>query len=382
MTRTVLACIVTSTFAALLAIALTKSPTDRLVTAQEPPVRAAEPLARAAAPAFLLPDERNNIAIYQRTNRSVVNITTQSARADAFFMMEVPTTGAGSGSVLDKRGHILTNYHVIAGAREISVTLHDGNTYDAGLVGQDPVNDIAVLRIEAPADSLFPVPRGELTELKVGQNVYAIGNPFGLERTMTVGIISSLNRTMLSPNNRTMKAIIQIDAALNSGNSGGPLFDSRGLLIGMNTAIANPSRTGENTGIGFAIPAATIDRVVPELIEHGRVIRAEIGITRVYQTDDGLQIASTSPGGPAERAGLQGFRIVRTQRRDGPFVYEQRRIDRSQADLIVAVDGQPVKSAEDLLTIVESKKPGAKIAVTVIREDRRVNIPVTLAAEE
>ena len=323
--------------------------------------------------------ERVNIAVYDNVNRSVVNITTLIVRPDMFLMLE-PSEGAGSGSVLDQEGHILTNFHVIEGAKQVKVTLFNGETYDAKLVGADPVYDIAVLRIDAPRESLFPVEFGESSILRVGQHVYAIGNPFGLERTMTTGIISSLNRSLPSRSGRTMKSIIQIDAALNRGNSGGPLLDSRGRLIGMNTAIA--SRSGENTGVGFAIPVNTISRVVPQLIQNGRVIRPDLGITRVLQTDQGLVIATITPGGPAERSGLRGFRIIKNQRRFGPFVSEEVQIDRDYADLIVAIDGQPVKSADDLLSAIERHQPGEEAVVTVLREGRQVNVGVVLGAEE
>lgn len=323
--------------------------------------------------------ERVNIAVYDHVNRSVVNITTLIVRPDMFLMLE-PSEGAGSGSVLDQAGHILTNFHVIEGAKQVQVTLFNGETYDAKLVGADPVYDIAVLRIDAPRESLFPVELGESSILRVGQHVYAIGNPFGLERTMTTGIISSLNRSLPSRNGRTMKSIIQIDAALNRGNSGGPLLDSRSCLIGMNTAIA--SHSGENTGVGFAIPVNTISRVVPQLIRNGRVIRPDLGITRVLQTDQGLVIATIIPGGPAERSGLRGFRIVKNQRRFGPFVSEEVQIDRDYADLILAVDGQPVNSADDLLSAIERHQPGEEAVVTVLREGRQVNVGVVLGAEE
>jgi S1-C subfamily serine protease len=323
--------------------------------------------------------ERVNVAVYDNVNRSVVNITTLIVRPDMFLMLE-PSEGAGSGSVLDQAGHILTNFHVIEGAKQVRVTLFDGQTYDAKLVGADPVYDIAVLRIDAPRESLFPVEFGESSILRVGQHVYAIGNPFGLERTMTTGIISSLNRSLPSRNGRTMKSIIQIDAALNRGNSGGPLLDSRGRLIGMNTAIA--SRSGENTGVGFAISVNTISRVVPQLLQNGRVIRPDLGITRVLQTDQGLVIATITPGGPAERSGLRGFRIIKNQRRFGPFVSEEVQIDRDYADLILAIDGQPVKSADDLLSAIERRQPGDEAVITVLREGRQVNVGVVLGAEE
>ena len=329
----------------------------------------------------LTPDERVNVNVYENVNRSVVNITTRVGRPDTFFFsLEPPSEGAGSGSVLDREGHILTNYHVIEGAQEIRVTLFNGETFEAGLMGADPVYDIAVLRIGAPSTDLYPVQFGNSSTLKVGQKVFAIGNPFGLERTMTVGIISSLNRSLPARNARMMKSIIQIDAALNQGNSGGPLLDSHGRLIGMNTAIA--SRTGENTGVGFAIPVNNIQRVVPQLIRDGRVIRPDIGITRVYQIEEGLVVATLAPGGPAEQAGLRGFRLVRQQRRRGPFIYEETQIDRSSADLIIAVDGQDVRTADDLLSAIESKRPGDQVLLTVIREGRETRVPVTLGSGE
>jgi S1-C subfamily serine protease len=325
------------------------------------------------------PEERTNIQVYERANRSVVHITTKSAQRELLFL-EVPAEGTGSGSILDQRGHLLTNYHVVEGASEIRVTLASGESFDAALIGHDPPNDMAVLKIDAPAELLVPIALGDSSRLRVGQIVYAIGNPFGLERTMTTGIISSLNRTLPTRAGRLMKSIIQIDAALNRGNSGGPLIDSRGRLIGMNTAIA--SSTGENTGVGFAIPVDTIKRVAAQLIENGKVIRPETGISRVLESEAGLVIATLSPGGPAEQAGLRGFRIVREQRRRGPFTYEQRRVDRSQADTVVAVDGQKVTTADSFLTLVERHRPGEQAVLTVLREGTLVDVPITLNAGE
>ena len=238
-------------------------------------------------------------------------------RSDGFFF-EVPAEGAGSGSVLDREGRILTNFHVVADARSVRVTLFDGSIRDANVVGVDPVNDVAVLKIDAPPELLYPVELGESSILRVGQNVYAIGNPFGLERTLTRGIVSSLDRSLPSRDGRTIKSVIQIDAALNRGNSGGPLMNSRGQQIGMNTAIA--SSTGENTGIGFAVPIGTIKRIVPQLITSGRVIRPYIGIAQVLQNDDGLLVHRVVPGSPAEQAGIQGFKLVKKTVRRGPFV--------------------------------------------------------------
>ena len=332
-------------------------------------------------PEGLTPEERVNITVYERVNRGVVNITTRTVRPDVFLLMEVvPEEGAGSGSVLDKEGHILTNHHVVAGAQRVQVTLFDGRSYPAVLIGDDAVNDIAVLKIEADPNTLFPIPLGESTDLRVGQKVYAVGNPFGLERTLTIGIVSSLNRTLPSRSGRTMKSIIQIDAALNRGNSGGPLISSQAQLIGMNTAIA--SATGQNTGIGFAIPANTIRRVVPQLLQHGRVIRPDIGISKVYPTERGLLIAVLNPEGPSARAGLRGFRVVRQQRRRGPFITTETSIDRSYADLIVAVDGEEIQSVDDLLSIVEQRRPGDRVTVTVIRQGRQTQAVVVLGESE
>ena len=324
-------------------------------------------------------EEKVNISVYENVNRGVVHITTRMARQDSFFFFESQAPeGAGSGSILDKKGHILTNFHVIEDAKSARVTLFNNESFPAQAVGADPDNDIAVLKIDAPPEMLFPIELGDSSSMRVGQKIFAIGNPFGLERTMTVGIVSSLNRQIPSRNRREMKSIIQIDAALNSGNSGGPLLDSRSQLVGMNTAILSPSGAGENTGVGFAIPEATIRRVMPQLIEHGRVIRPDIGIARLYRSEEGLVIATLVPGGPAERAGLQGFRRVRQRRRIGGFVFDETRWDYRSADLIVAVDGESVETADDLLTIIERKKPGEEVIVTVIRSDKRMEIPVEL----
>ena len=322
----------------------------------------------------LTPEERVNVAVYENCNRSVVNINTKIVTERLLF--EVPSEGAGSGLVLDRAGHILTNQHVIDEAKEINVTLYDGQTYPAALVGRDPQNDIAVLRIDAPAAVLFPVTLGDSTRLRVGQKVYAIGNPFGLERTLTLGIVSSLNRTLPSRTGRTIKSIIQIDAAINPGNSVGPLLDSQGRLIGLNTAIA--SKTGQSAGVGFAIPVNTVARVVPQLIERGQVIRPEVGIQRVYQTERGLIIAGLLEGGPAEQAGLRGPRLVKQQRRQGPFVTESSKLDMTTADMIVAVNGQRIKTADDFLSLVEVHPPGAEVDITVVREGRETNVRVRL----
>ncbi len=324
-------------------------------------------------------EERVNFNVYDSANRGVVHITTRSARTSAFLLFETPTEGAGSGSVLDREGHILTNNHVVRGAREIYVRLYNGEEYPAGVVGSDDLNDLAVIKIEAPEDFLHPISLGDSTQLRVGQKIHAIGNPFGLERTYTVGIVSSLNRQLPTADRRTMKSIVQIDAAINPGNSGGPLLNNQGEMVGVNVAIA--SKVGESSGVGFAIPVNTAKRVIPQLIENGRVIRPDIGITRVYKTEEGLLIATVAPEGPADKSGLRGFKLVKTRTQRGPFVYEQTRVDQSQADLIVAVDGQSVGSVDQFMTIVENHQPGDEIVVTVIRDRQREDIKVVLGGE-
>ena len=315
----------------------------------------------------LTPDEAVSVAVYENCNRSVVNISTLGIRNDRLFI-QTTEEGNGSGSVLDKQGHILTNYHVIERAQQVSVTLYNEETYSAKLIGADPVNDIAVIKVDAKPDELFPLTLGDSERLRVGMRVFALGNPFGLERTMSEGMISSLNRTLEVQRNWIIKSIIQIDASINPGNSGGPLINSRGQLIGMNTAIA--SRVEQSAGIGFVIPVNLIKRVVPELIEHGRVIRGEIGITEVTVTDKGLRVSRLTRDGPAARAGLRGPATVRR----GPVII----IDRSAADTIIAIDQQPVSSAAEFLGIIESKKPGDRVVLTVLRENNVIEIPITL----
>ncbi|HLQ44405.1 MAG TPA: trypsin-like peptidase domain-containing protein [Planctomycetaceae bacterium] len=318
----------------------------------------------------LTPDESVNVAVYEAVNKSVVNINTKSTHP-ALIAFEVHAEGTGSGSILDKLGHVVTNFHVIADANDVVATLHDGKQYDASFVGADPENDIAIIKIKAPPELLNPVALGDSSRLKVGMRCFAIGNPFGLERTLTTGVVSSLDRSLQIRGNRSVKQIIQIDAAINPGNSGGPLLDTHGRLIGINTAIA--SKTGQSAGVGFAIPVNLVGRVVPELIRHGKVIRPDIGV-RLFETDKGLMVAQLQPNGPGEKAGLRGPKV--TRKRTGPFVVE--RVDREAADVIVSVDGDEVKTQDDFLTAIERKHPTEQVIVTVVRDGRRANIPVTL----
>lgn len=337
------------------------------------------PTAPPIADSELLPEERVNIGVYERCNRSVVHIATTSTHVDSFLQVSM-RKGTGSGSVLSTNGIVLTNHHVIEGAREITVSLFNGTSYPAVLLGQDPDTDIAVLKIEAPPEDLIPIAFGDSQSLRVGQRIFAIGNPFGLERTMSSGMISSLNRQIPAKDRRTMRALIQVDASLNQGNSGGPLINTRGELIGMNTAIM--SSDGDSAGVGFAIPAATIQRIVPQLLQFGKIVRPTIGITRVYETERGLLIVSLSKGGPAELAGLKGFSLVSKKLRQGLYVYEQTSIDTSSADLIQAADGQPIRSTDELLTLIENKKPGDTILLTVSRSGQTAQVPITLGTSD
>ena len=376
MKRTTLYCLISAVIGGLVALFLARGPgVEPKSVAQEaggaplgggpavaipvPPPGAVPGPAGAIDPTQYTAEERVNIWVYEQVNRSVVNITTTGFQGERFLLIEVPSAGEGSGVVLDRQGHILTNSHVVEGARQIQVNLFDGNAYEARLVGADTATDVAVLKIDAPAAALFPAVFGSSAQLAVGQRVYAVGNPFGLERTLSTGIISSLNRSLPSRRTgRSLKSIIQLDAAINPGNSGGPLLDSHARLIGMNTAIA--SKTGESAGVGFAIPVSTIARIVPQLIREGRVRRPETGILKVYQTDQGLLIATLVPGGAAERAGLRGPRVVRQQKRQGPFVYDYQTVDRSAADMIVGVNGRPAKTADDFLDAIEAKRPASR----------------------
>ena len=287
-----------------------------------------------------------NVRVYEAVNRSVVNIATSATVRGLFRDAEV--AGSGSGFVINRDGYILTNHHVVEGAESLQVGLFDGSVLDAEVVGTDPSNDVAVIRVDAPAEKLVPVALGESDGLKVGQKVLALGNPFGLERTLTTGIISSLDRSLEAKNGRMIRGIIQTDAAINPGNSGGPLLNSRGEVIGMNTAIY--SQVGQSAGIGFAVPINTIKRVLRPLIEKGFVERATVGIDRVYSLDDGLLVLDVEPGGPADRAGIRPLQVKIVTY--GP--YRRARIDPESADIIEAVDGVPVRTVGELLTEVEA----------------------------
>jgi S1-C subfamily serine protease len=324
----------------------------------------------------LTPEEEVNVRVYSLANRSVVNITTRVTQPDDLFFAPTARQGSGSGSVLDKAGHVVTNYHVIEGAQQIIVNLFDGTAHPAKLVGADPNNDLAVLKIDAPADSLIPIGWGDSEKLLVGMRVFAIGNPFGLERTLTLGVVSSLGRAMKTENNRTIRGIIQTDAAINPGNSGGPLLNRRGELIGINTAIV--TRSGGSSGVGLAIPSNTARRVVEELIQNGRVIRPDLGIASVFAVKEGLLINQLIPGGPAHKAGLKGPEVRFIQR--GGFRYQI--ADRSRADLIVALDGKAIRTLDELLTEVERHRPGDQVTLRVRRGGEPIDVAVTLEVAE
>lgn len=327
----------------------------------------------------LTPEERTSVMVYERSNPSVVNISTKTVQVDRFFGFQREAEGSGSGAILDKSGRIITNFHVVEDANAIKVTLSSNNAYAATLVGYDKEQDIAVLEIDAPPEELLPIAMGRSDNLRVGQHVYVLGNPFSWDGTLTTGIISSLNRNLPSRvSNRVMESVIQTDAAMNPGNSGGPLLDSGSRMIGMCVAIA--TSTGQNSGVGFAIPIDRIKRMVPELIEHGRIVRADIGVTHVMETETGLVIARLAPDGPAERAGLEGFRRVVQRRRRGPVVYETETIDRSHADRILAVDDEPMRSGVQFRDKIWEYRPGDVIHITILRGGQQMDVPVTLGS--
>lgn len=362
--------------ATTLAVALPSfSPAAQSKTAQlvRTPSKDTGPSAPVHPGYTLTPDEQVNIRIYKNANRGVVNIASVAASEDIYYNF-VPKEGAGSGVIISSNGLILTNYHVIEGANNVRATLWDGTIHPTTIVGTDPDSDLAVLKIEPPAGKpLTTIPFGDSGQLEVGRRVFAIGNPFGLDRTLTQGIVSSLGRTMRTENGRLIKGIIQTDAAINPGNSGGPLLDTNGRLVGINTAIL--SRTGQSAGIGLAIPVNIAKKIVPELVEHHHVIRPDLGILVVAPVDTGLRIIKIDPKGPAAGAGLTGPKVVVYQQ--GPFKF--RALDVSLADVIQAIDDQKVRSVDELWTIIEQKKPGQEVTLQILRSGRVMKIPVKLS---
>jgi len=339
-------------------------------------------ISTAVPPPGLSEEERNNIEIYQRYSPGVVNITTTTIGYD-FFLRPVPMeSGTGSGAVIDDQGHIVTNFHVVRGAETLEVTLPDKSKHEARVVGADPNNDLAVIQINVPRGRLTPVPLGTSKGLQVGQKVLAIGNPYGLERTLTTGVISSLGRSIQAENGRIIEDIIQTDAAINPGNSGGPLLNSQGQMIGINTAIYSPSNSG-SVGIGFAIPADTVRRITGDLLTTGYVRHAWLGIGSTVNladfpglanalrlnTERGLMIVDTYQNSPASRAGLRGATDeVRIGRRRWPV----------GGDVLLEFQGKAINSVQELASEVDRYKAGDRVTVTVLRGNRKIDVPVTL----
>jgi S1-C subfamily serine protease len=318
-------------------------------------------------------DERNTIGVFESVSPSVVYITTAQYVRDFFSpnVLRVPQ-GTGSGFIWDEQGRVVTNYHVVRGAQEAMVRLGDQRSFRARLVGASVDHDIAVLEIDVPEDLPPPIPIGASEELRVGQTVLAIGNPFGLDHTLTTGIVSALNRTVENEAGGDIEDVIQTDAAINPGNSGGPLIDSAGRLVGINTMIYSPS--GAYAGIGFAVPVDTINRVVPRLIAYGQYIRPTLGIEardeisrRLVGDDAGVVVLRVIAGSPAARAGLRAT--------------QQTASGRVQlGDVIEAIDGRPIESMATLVNVLDAREFGDRVVLTVRRGEQRVEVPVTLGA--
>jgi S1-C subfamily serine protease len=332
-------------------------------------------ITEASGPEGLDSEEQNNILVYRKNIPSVVNVTSRAMSFDFFYGM-VPQEGQGSGFVIDKQGHILTNYHVIADARQVEVTMHNRKKYKATVVGTDPAHDLAVILIKGAPD-LVPAALGDSRNLQVGQKVYAIGNPFGLAGTMTRGIVSSI-RPVREPNGATIDEAIQTDAAINPGNSGGPLMNWHGEVIGINTMIL--SSVNQNAGIGFAIPINTAKAVLNDLMTLGRVRRPALGVRTIpisaeladeigLPADYGLLIVQVTPGGSAEQAGLHGG-TERAYLGNVPIMLG--------GDLIVAIDGEKVQDEQDLSQMMNNHRAGDTVKVTIYRNKKKLDVNVAL----
>jgi S1-C subfamily serine protease len=320
----------------------------------------------------LNPEERATIALFRQVSPSVVYITTLARQRDFFSLniTEIPQ-GSGSGFVWDQEGHIITNFHVIQGASRAKVTLADHSVWDAQLVGVAPDQDLAVLYINAPKNQLKPLAIGTSADLEVGQTVLAIGNPFGLDQTLTMGIISALGREISAATGRTIAGVIQTDAAINPGNSGGPLLDSAGRLIGVNMAIVSPS--GVSSGIGFAVPVDTVNRIVPQIIRQGEITRPGLGVrigddrlSRRLRLS-GVLITQVEKGSAADRAGLRGIR-------------EDVKGEVVLGDIIIGIDGERIETSNDLLNALDKRAVGDTVKVTVMRGESRLSMSVKLQA--
>jgi S1-C subfamily serine protease len=333
----------------------------------------AVPALPAQTPDFLsfqTQDEANNIEIFKAASPSVVYVTNSALRRNFYSpnVQEIPQ-GTGTGFVWDKSGLIVTNFHVIRGANRVTITLNDQSSWDAEVVGLAPGKDLALLRIKAPADKLVPLPLGDSSVLEVGRKVIAIGNPFGLDTTMTVGVVSALGREINSLTERKIRDVIQTDASINPGNSGGPLLNSMGQLIGVNTQIISPS--GASAGIGFAIPVNTVKKVIPQLLEYGREVQPTLGIQYISDAYarqrgiDGIIVAAVNPNAPAGRAGLRGLQ-------------QDRRGGYQLGDVIVGIDGATIQSSDDMLNALEQHQPGDEVTVVTVRGDQRMEFQMTL----
>jgi S1-C subfamily serine protease len=318
-------------------------------------------------------DEQNNIEIYRTLSPGVVNVHSTSYARDFFGFVE-PQEGSGSGSIIDQEGDILTNNHVIEGAQKVAVSFGGQKNYAARVVGRDPDTDLAVIRlVETPREPLTIIPLGDSDKLAVGQKVLAIGNPFGLDRTLTTGVISGLQRPIRARNNHPIEGAIQTDASINPGNSGGPLLDSHGRMVGINSQILSPS--GASAGVGFAIPVNIAKRIVPQLVRSGVVSRPKLGINSRdvealrNQVDlpvsEGVLIWQVLPGSAAANAGLHGL----TQTENG---------DVELGDIIVGIDGQKVGNTDDLYRVLDKHQVGETVRVEIMRNSRRVTVPVRL----
>ncbi len=345
---------------------------DAPVAGEVAQVAAAAPHAAGPASDTLGAEERATIEVFEAASDSVVFITTSTLQRDFWSLnvFEVPR-GSGSGFIWDDRGHVVTNFHVIANASRIEVVMADQSEYRAKVAGVDPDHDLAVLRIEASPDDLVPLRAGRSSTLRVGQKVLAIGNPFGLDQTLTTGVVSALGRTISSMTDRHIDGVIQTDAAINPGNSGGPLLDSAGRLIGVNTQIVSPS--GAYAGVGFAVPVDTVSRVVPQLIEFGKVIRPGFGVRTLSDRQaarwgiNGVVLTRVEPGSAADRAGLQGMRSTR------PGRFEL-------GDVIVGIDGEAVDNLDDLYRLLDTRSVGDRVEVDILRDGSRRVVPVRLQA--
>ncbi len=326
--------------------------------------------APSTVPLGMTPQEQHTIRLFEQAAPSVCFITTSTLRRNYYSrnVEEIPS-GSGSGFVWDKEGHIVTNYHVIQNADKATVTLSNGKTYQATKVGQAPEKDLAILKINIPRNELTPIPVGSSMNLRVGQNVYAIGNPFGLDQTLTTGVVSALGREIKSVAGIPIRDVIQSDAAINPGNSGGPLLNSSGELIGVNTAIYSPS--GASAGIGFSIPVDVVNWVVPDLIQYGKLNRPLIGVelTRPLRNITGAVVLNVVKNSPAETAGLLGTKADDS----GNIIL---------GDIIVAVNNDPIATNSDLYLALEKYKAGDQVNIRVKRDDREVMIPIRLKASE